>query len=139
MLTLACSMAVLVGWLLAQRWSGAGVAPLGAALAASFALALASRWRADKPSRLAWDGAAWTLQPPRGEALAGRARVMIDLGHWMLVRFDPGTRWLALARAGVADWQALRVALHAVPAARPVAATLRRRSSTARWSPRNAR
>ena len=43
---------------------------------------------------------------------------MIDLGGWMLVRFAPGVRWLPLTRSDSADWQALRVALHAVrPAA----------------------
>ena len=115
----ALSAAVLVGWMLAYLWSGVGVAATGATLAGLLALALASRRRADQPSRLAWDGAAWTLLPPRGEALAGQARVMIDLGGWMLVRFVPGSRWLALGRNGAADWQALRVALHALPPVRP--------------------
>ena len=40
------------------------------------------------------------------------------LRGWMLVRFAPGVRWLPLTRSDSADWQALRVALHAVrPAA----------------------
>ena len=115
----ALGVAVLAGWMLMHLCSDAGVAVLGAAAAGLLGLGLASRRPAGEPSRLAWDGAAWTLQPPRGDALAGQARVMIDLGHWMLVRFTPAGRWLPLGRAGAADWQALRVALHAVPPTRP--------------------
>ncbi len=74
------------------------------------------RLRGIPARRLAWDGAAWQLQP---EGQAGQVALMIDLGDWMLVRFSPGGYWLPLARRDAADWQALRVALHAAPRLRP--------------------
>ena len=111
----ALSAAVAAGWSAAQL-GGSGTAAACAAAAAGLLVAvLAGRRRAEAASRLAWDGAAWQLQPPRGEALAGQPRLTIDLGGWMLVRFMPGRFWLPLSRCDAADWQALRVALHAVP------------------------
>ncbi len=113
----ALSTAVAVAWAGAQ--SGVeGVALAGGALA----LGLASAWwagrRLVKPARrLAWDGATWSLHP---ESLTGQVALMIDLGDWMLVRFSPGAHWLPLSRGdAAADWQALRVALHAAPPLRP--------------------
>jgi hypothetical protein len=58
--------------------------------------------------------------------------LMLDLGRWMLVRFTPeaagragrGRVGVALPlsrRESAADWQALRVALHAPQPALPVA------------------
>ena len=114
----ALSAAVAVAWAAAQLW-GAGMAAGGAAAAALAVVAIGRRWRAQPASRLAWDGAAWVWYPPRGEALAGQARLMIDLGSWMLVRFVPGAHWLPLSRRDAADWQALRVALHAAPPSPP--------------------
>ena len=110
----------------AAGWAGAQLGVDGAALAAGALISglAAAAWagrRLDEPaSRLAWDGAAWQLQrAPQGETQAGQAALMIDLGDWMLVRFMPGARWLPLSRRAHADWQALRVALHAVPPLRP--------------------
>jgi hypothetical protein len=107
----------------AVAWGGAQLGAEGATLVgAALALGLAAAWWAgrklDAPARrLAWDGTAWHLHP---EGLTGQAVLMIDLGHWMLLRFSPGARWLPLSRrdAGT-DWQALRVALHATPPLRP--------------------
>jgi len=80
--------------------------------------------RPPEPARhLAWDGQVWTLSRPAAEPVAGRVAVMLDLGSWMLLRFDrqpparPGWRgrvWLPLKQsdAGVA-WPAVRAALFA--------------------------
>ena len=76
--------------------------------------------RAHLPSDLVWDGSQWQWQ-----ALAGDARVAIDLGAWMLLRFDPlvGRRvWIAASRASaVGSWAALRAALYARRPADPLA------------------
>jgi hypothetical protein len=103
----------------ATGWAGAQLGVEGAALTGVvLAIGLAVAWWAGRrwvtPSRrLAWDGAAWQLQP---EGLTGQVALMIDLGDWMLLRFSPGARWLPLSRRDAAtDWQALRVALHAAP------------------------
>ena len=122
----------------ATYWAGAQLAgsepgPMLAALTCAAAAGVAAvRSPAEAPAWLAWDGAAWSMQPQAqgGEALAGQPGLMLDLGHWMLVRFvvDPAVagaapvvRWLPLSRrdAGPA-WPALRVALHHHrPAAHP--------------------
>ena len=113
----ALSTAVATGWAGAQLGVD-GAASAGAAVLMGLAAAWwAGRRLATPARRLAWDGAAWALQP---QGLAGQAALMIDLGDWMLVRFSPGTQWLPLSRRDVAaDWQALRVALHAAPRVRP--------------------
>lgn len=106
----------------AAAWAAghAGASPAfliaAAAVAAGGAAALAW-WRgAVAPRVLRWDGAAWRL----GEQ-EGRVAVALDLGGWLLMRFQaPGARahWLPLgaAEAGAA-WHPLRCALHAAPAA----------------------
>ncbi len=109
----ALAAAVVAAWAASHLW-GNGAAAAAAAAAGLGAAALAWRWPVAEPCRLGWDGSTWRLQPARGEAISGQVRLMIDLGGWMLVRFSPGARWLPLARAGAADWQAMRVALHAV-------------------------
>jgi hypothetical protein len=110
---LALSVAVATGW------AGAQLGAEGATLAGvSLTLGLLTSWWMGRrwlgpARRLAWDGAAWQLQPG---GLTGQVTLMIDLGDWMLVRFSPGAHWLPLSRRDAAtDWQALRVALHAAP------------------------
>lgn len=60
---------------------------------------------------LRWDGASWQW---RGSD--GQAHVAIDLGRWMLLRFEPSDgarRWLAASRAQmIGSWPALRAALY---------------------------
>ena len=114
---------VALGIAVAAAWAGAQLGAEGSALAgAALALGLAAAWWAGRrlvtPARgLAWDGACWQLQP---DGQTGQVALMIDLGDWMLVRFSPGAHWLPLSRRdGAADWQALRVALHAAPPLRP--------------------
>lgn len=77
---------------------------------------------------LRWDTRSWHLGPEssRGEEPeAGRVRVVLDLGAWLLLRFsaDSSRRvtWLPVQRAGhEADWPALRRTVHG---ARPVSPT----------------
>ncbi len=108
-----------------------GLAAAAGAIAAVFAaVAVAGR-----PRRAAvvlrWDGAAWSVRDDgSADAVAGHARVAIDLGGWLLLRFDaaagaPPRRWIALARRDHrARWHALRCALFARQAdADPLAAT----------------
>ena len=86
-------------------------------------------WRRAAPSeppRLAWDGQAWQL-----DGRAGRVRVALDLGGWMLLHFRADQRadaavqgdtggaardgWLPLSLAAGA-WAPMRSALYAAAA-----------------------
>ena len=112
----------------AAYWTGAHLALGGPGLLsgslvlACVAALMAVRLLAEPPVLLAWDGTAWSLRGADGEACQGRPEPMLDLGHWMLVRFvfprDGGAlgrpaRWLPLSRRDAGpDWSALRVDLH---------------------------
>lgn len=110
-------MAVAAGWVGAcLGFEGAPLAGVSLAFGLLASWWMGRRWLVPA-RRLAWDGAAWQLQPG---GLTGQVTLMVDLGDWMLVRFSPGGRWLPLSRREAdADWQALRVALHAAPPLRP--------------------
>src|SRR5262245_17845405 len=116
----ATTLGVLVVW----AWTTADDLPLGARAAvlglAALACAAVVRLALRRPPRaLRFTGACWELEVgPAGEALAGEARVALDFGSWMLVRFEPGhgrrgaALWISLACAGrTADWHALRCCL----------------------------
>jgi hypothetical protein len=76
---------------------------------------------------LRWDGQSWWWRAlpasgvgHSGDEIPGRVRVAIDLGRWMLLRFDDaasatrsrGSRWLPLsALAAGSDWPAARARL----------------------------
>jgi len=110
-------------------WLGAWLREPDPLLAAgSVAFGAAAAWAARRvleaaPRQLAWDGGAWHVADPGGGRLSGRAELMLDLGHWMLVRFSAdgstgaawrGRLWLPLRRRdAAAAWPALRVALYA--------------------------
>ena len=116
-------MGVPLAW--AAQWLGA-VPPALVAMPVALAVGLAA-WRqlarqerSKPPSRLRWDGTAWSLLPaPGAAAMTGSATLVLDLGSWMLVRFRaPGqdgagaVAWLPLRLAGdPARWCALRAAL----------------------------
>jgi hypothetical protein len=95
-----------------------GIAAAGGGIAAALA-----GWRAARPlpRTLVWDGAAWSVREADGTVLAGTPRVMMDLGAFMLLRFDRAepTRerrrlWLPLSRRSApAAWHGLRAVLHA--------------------------
>jgi hypothetical protein len=71
---------------------------------------------------LRWDGGCWWFQPAgHADERAGRLRAAIDLGFWMLLRFDAdnatgppdvGRVWLAFDRAAAPRAAALRAAVY---------------------------
>ncbi len=100
---------------LAVRWLVATVAVVLLALGAA-----ATRVR---PVSLRWDGQLWHLGPAASaghEPHAGALRVVIDLGPWMLLRFEAAdsswrhrATWLPAQRLGLeVQWHALRCAVH---------------------------
>lgn len=72
--------------------------------------------------RLAWDGSVWRYRPaPDHPEHAGHLSVMIDLGGWMLLRFEPDTQgraawsravWLPVSDRRIATPAALRAAVY---------------------------
>jgi hypothetical protein len=100
------------------------VGALGALLAASVVAAAASLLLSVGPVRLHWDGRDWQLIPLRPATHAapyvGRLDVALDLGSWMLLRFEvaggafrPRVRWVPVARRGLESaWHGLRCAVY---------------------------
>ena len=92
---------------------------LGAPLLAG--VALARWWGAQRPRRLAWDGAQWRLTPAAVDGRDGAAvqlQVCLDLQRALLLRVhDPDSRrglWLWVeAGTDPARWHLLRCAMHA--------------------------
>jgi hypothetical protein len=102
------------------RWEMRPV--LAAALAVGLlAAAVAMCWaqRAQAEGDLSWDGAQW-----QWHSAAGQVQVALDLGHWLLLRFDTNDgsrRWLAASRGATAGpWPALRAALYSRRPADPI-------------------
>jgi hypothetical protein len=105
-----------LGWQLAAGAAGTGL------LASSLALVRIA------PLSLRWDSQSWHLGPAASagdEPWRGSLAVALDLGGWMLLRFehDDAARprrfsWLPIQRSGLEDhWHALRCAVYC---ARPV-------------------
>jgi hypothetical protein len=80
------------------------------------------------PLGLRWDGQCWHLAasgPAAQEAVPGDLTVAIDLGVWMLLRFEPAASarraapsWIPVQRRGIeSQWHALRCAVHSPRAA----------------------
>jgi hypothetical protein len=105
-------------WLLREE----AASPLPVGLLAGVVAGLIAFWtcyRAQAVGVLQWDGAQWQWR-----GAAGQAHVTIDLGGWLLLRFEPqdGLRqWIAAAQ-GQADgpWPALRAALYSSRSADPL-------------------
>jgi hypothetical protein len=121
----AAATAVACAWL-TQSLEGAWLAAIPVACAGLvLTVALA---RPVAAFSLRWDTESWQLGPEssRGqEPRAGRVRVALDLGSWLLLRFsvDSSRRvtWLPVQRAGhEADWPALRRTVYGAP---PVSST----------------
>ena len=111
-------------------WHGLTAGWLDAApfVAASAAAAAASLWAVARLAAvpafsLRWDGRAWHLGRPAAPAadpVSGEVQVAIDLGAWMLLRFDSSVTaaeqsryWLPLQRRGLeAAWHGLRCAVY---------------------------
>lgn len=137
--TAALDLATITVWCFEQAGSfemaPSGLA-LGAVLAAAAGLAsvaIAASLIRIPPSTLRWDGQVWRLasaeatsaNPVLADAVladaapaggsTGSLSVAIDLGRWLLLRFDPDgpdpapVRWLPIQRLGIeSQWHALR-------------------------------
>jgi hypothetical protein len=127
------ALAAQAAWL-AGRFEDMLLAAFGALVALDLALlgAAAGALRLP-PVELRWDTQRWHIVRASSpdEPGPGRLTIALDLGAWMLLRFDhepsaaPGaarrTTWLPVQRRGLeARWHALRCALYcARPAAAP--------------------
>ncbi len=107
----------LAAWVLMRNEAAVALAFVLGLIAA--ALAAWRMQRSHTAADLIWNGSQWQWQ-----GLAGNARVALDLGPWMLLRFDPlvgRRRWIAASRASaVGPWAALRAALYARRPADPL-------------------
>ena len=131
----------------AWRWAQAGLFALTSMLLAAWLLRLSGRadsaaacvfamaglvvgglalWRlSGRPRVLRWDGTDWQLDITPGAVLAGQAAVMIDLGGWMLLRFQAAAggpvSWLPVSRRrSPHEWHGLRAALFAARSVAPL-------------------
>ena len=103
-------------------WLGASVG--GAVLGAVLGWASAP----SSPGSLEWQQGQWTLRRPSMEPCAGSVHARLDIGSWMLLRFDPehGGRpsWLGVSeRAAGPAWHGLRATLFAPGVSEPAPAT----------------
>jgi hypothetical protein len=120
---LTVSAAVAVAWLIARHAS----MPFGWQVAIGGVSVLLLAGGAGlfriSPFCLRWDGQAWHLGPAASagdEPCRGSLAVALDLGAWMLLRFDHEsamrgrrTRWLPVQRRGLEGrWHALRCAVY---------------------------
>jgi hypothetical protein len=98
----------------------AGLALLAAALAVAVGGSFPQR-HASTAGVLGFDGAVWQWSGTDSTPLVGTVRVTIDLGAWLLLRFEPGTPprraiWLAASRRAAGTlWPAWRAALYSRP------------------------
>ncbi len=117
LLVIAAASSAIAWWWLAPAASGvvAGVA-VSAAVVAVVASAT-SLWHLGS-GVLSFDGRAWWLTTrPGDEPTAGAVRVAIDLGGFLLLRFEsaqPSAKaWLPIdANSSPGDWHALRAAVY---------------------------
>ena len=119
----ALAASSMAAWVL-TRAQPVGAAPVIAAVLAGAVLAWLAGSSMRSPAALRWDGERWHLGVPASSpdaAVPGDLAVTIDLGPWMLLRFEPaagvglGSRriWLPVQRRGIeAQWHALRCAVY---------------------------
>ena len=108
----------LAAWLLLLNDTRLSVAVVVGLLVAGL-----TAWRLHRTHTTAdlnWNGAEW-----QWKGSSGQAHVALDLGKWMLLRFDPvhGKRcWIAASRrSSNGPWPALRAALYAPRPVDPLA------------------
>ncbi len=115
-LALLASLALVSWW-----WLGSGELPTGlsGAVVVLGTAAIVSAWRlrAECGARLRWDGRAWSLARGAAAPAEGSLVVALDLGAWMLLRFDaavpPARHWVPAGRADLAgQWHAFRCAVY---------------------------
>ena len=120
---------VMAAWLVSQPPSVSAAVRWVAAVAALVLLTVGAFAARVRPVSLRWDGQLWHLGPPDSaghEPHSGALLVVLDLGPWMLLRFElaESTRraratWLPVQRRGLeAQWHALRCAVYS-PRPRP--------------------
>ena len=121
---------------LARGWAAALPASIAAAAACLATLWLAHALARTRPFDLGWDGQTWQLRcepsTPANDPVPGELRVAVDLGGWLLLRFQPERsivrgaappRWLPIQRHGLeSTWHALRCAVYS-PRPTPEAGT----------------
>jgi hypothetical protein len=110
-----------LGWLAGWTQLPAGWTALLALVGGGVAAGLQAATSPAPPATVGWDGGGWWLETAGRARETGRVRPALDLGAWMLVRFEPAPRgagrWLALARRDApAAWPAWRTAVAAAPA-----------------------
>ena len=114
---------VVAAWLVSQPPSTPVIVRWALAFAALALLLLGSSAARVRPVSLRWDGQLWHLGTPDSagpEPRSGDLYVALDLGPWMLLRFQPAestwrTRatWLPAQRRGLeSHWHALRCAVY---------------------------
>lgn len=117
LLATASAATVISWWLLVPAASGVAVGVAVSAAVVAVVASAASLWRAGR-GVLSFDGRAWWLtRRPGEEPIAGAARVAIDLGSFLLLRFEPlhrsGMAWLPVdSNTARSDWHALRAAVY---------------------------
>jgi len=122
---LAAASAASSTWWLVSRLGGAtGSAAFAVCIASALAAIIAGRALRQPPRYLRFDGQHWRLGTAPGadeQTRPGELAVVMDLGPWMLLRFDApadGTHqrcrhWLALGRDELqTQWHALRCAVY---------------------------
>lgn len=121
--------AALVAWLASRdEFTPLSVRLAVAVLGVAVLLAAARAMRC-RALDLHWDGQAWQVRhahPTGGAPMAGRIAVALDLGAWMLLKFDRRdvprhrrTVWIPVQRRGLeAQWHALRCAVYCARSAR---------------------
>jgi hypothetical protein len=113
----AAAAAAFGHWL--TRWLEVGLAGTGATMVFAGLAAWAGwRWSATSTWLISWSGAQWSASRVGAEARAtAPPQVMLDLGHWLLLRIRPadGGRplWAALSRVDAgAAWHPFRAAVY---------------------------
>lgn len=123
---LALSASGLTAWLAGHAGAGSTGAGMAVVIAAMAGIGVAPYYqqlgRDRRARQLRWDGQDWWLGTMAGDELRGALQPTIDLGAWMLLRFDAGpwrptgvrrVQWLALRRRQQpAAWHPLRCAVY---------------------------
>ena len=118
-----CACLAVLFWFLRQPLSQQGGIAAAAGVAAAAALGLGASLGWVEAVSLRWDGRAWHVDPADSagqEGTAGTLSVALDLGVWMLLRFQAdasrrwsGVTWLPVQRRGLeSQWHALRCAVY---------------------------
>ena len=114
---------VMAAWLVSQPPSAPTAVLVSVAGSAIVLLVLGAGAARVRPVSLRWDGQLWHLGPPESaghEPYSGALRVLLDLGPWMLLRFERAdstwrarATWLPVQRRGLeSQWHALRCAVY---------------------------